>query len=119
MVWGTGTPRREFLAVDDLADASVFVMKHYSDIGFLNVGTGEDVTIAQFANIVAEVVGYTGKIEFDQSRPDGVVRKLLDVSKLKALGWSASTPLRAGLEAAYADFLARRPDLEVELERVP
>ena len=119
VVWGTGTPRREFLAVDDLADASVFVMKHYSDIGFLNVGTGEDVTIAQFANIVAEVVGYTGKIEFDQSRPDGVVRKLLDVSKLKALGWSASTPLRAGLEAAYADFLARRPDLEVALERVP
>src|SRR5437016_14319420 len=119
VVWGTGTPRREFLAVDDLADASVFVMKHYSDIGFLNVGTGEDVTIAQFANIVAEVVGYTGKIEFDASRPDGAPHKLLDVSRIKALGWSASTPLRAGLEAAYADFLARRPDLEVALERVP
>jgi GDP-L-fucose synthase len=107
-VWGTGTPRREFLAADDLADACVFVMKHYSDDGFLNVGTGEDVTIADFARLVADVVGYRGEIVFDTSRPDGTPRKLLDVSKLAALGWRARTPLREGLAAAYADFRARK-----------
>jgi GDP-L-fucose synthase len=106
-VWGTGTPRREFLAADDLADACVFVMKHYSDDGFLNVGTGEDVTIADFARLVAEVVDYPGKIVFDTARPDGTPRKLLDVSKLAALGWRAQTPLRDGLKAAYADFCSR------------
>ena len=109
-VWGTGTPRREFLAADDLADACVFVMKHYSDDGFLNIGTGEDVTIADFARLVAEVVGYPGKIDFDTARPDGTPRKLLDVSKLAALGWRARTPLRAGLAAAYADFVRRAAD---------
>ena len=107
VVWGTGTPRREFLAADDLADACVFVMKHYSGDGFLNIGTGEDVTIADFARLIAEVVGYRGKIVFDTSRPDGTPRKLLDVSKLGARGWRAKTPLREGLEAAYADFLRR------------
>jgi GDP-L-fucose synthase len=109
-VWGTGTPQREFLAVDDLADACVFVMKHYSGDGFLNVGTGEDVTIADFARLVAEIVAYPGKIVFDTSRPDGTPRKLLDVSKLAALGWRAQTPLRDGLKAAYADFVRRRAD---------
>jgi len=104
-VWGTGKPRREFLNVDDLADGCIYVMKHYSDYGFLNVGTGEDVTIAEFAGIVREVVGYRGRIEFDTSRPDGPPRKLLDVSKLKALGWAPKTALRDGLAAAYADFL--------------
>jgi GDP-L-fucose synthase len=107
LVWGTGTPRREFLAADDLADACVFVMKHYSGDGFLNIGAGEDIAIADFARLVAEVVGYDGKIAFDPSRSDGAPRKLLDVSKLAALGWRASTPLRAGLEAAYADFVRR------------
>lgn len=105
-VWGSGKPRREFLAADDLADACVFVMKHYSAAGFLNIGTGEDVTIAEFARVVADVVGYTGKLVFDNNRPDGAPRKLLDVSKLAALGWRAKTPLREGLAAAYADFLA-------------
>lgn len=105
-VWGTGAPRREFLAVDDLADACVFVMKHYSDHGFLNVGTGEDITIGDFARLTAEVVGYRGELVFDASRPDGTPRKLLDVSKLAALGWRARTPLREGLKAAYSDFLA-------------
>jgi GDP-L-fucose synthase len=111
-VWGTGTPRREFLAVDDLADACVFVMKHYSGDEFVNVGTGEDITIAEFARLVAEVVGYEGEFAFDTSRPDGTPQKLLDVSKLASLGWCAKTPLRAGLKAAYADFLAgqRRRD---------
>jgi len=106
-VWGTGAPRREFLAADDLADACVFVMKHYSGDNFLNVGTGEDVTIADFARLVAEVVGYRGALVFDTSRPDGMPRKLLDVSKLAALGWRAKTPLRDGLKAAYADFCSR------------
>jgi GDP-L-fucose synthase len=106
-VWGTGTPRREFLAADDLADACVFVMRHYSGDGFLNIGTGEDLTIAEFASLIAEVVGYQGEIVFDTSRPDGTPRKLLDVSKLAALGWRARTPLREGLAAAYADFRAR------------
>jgi GDP-L-fucose synthase len=106
-VWGTGTPRREFLAADDLADACVFVMKHYSGDGFLNIGTGEDIAIADFARLVAEVVGYDGRIAFDPSRPDGAPRKLLDVSKLAALGWRAKTPLRDGLKAAYVDFCSR------------
>jgi GDP-L-fucose synthase len=106
-VWGTGTPRREFLAADDLADACVFVMKHYSGDDFLNVGTGEDITIADFARVVAEVVGYEGALVFDASRPDGTPRKLLDVAKLSGLGWRAQTPLRDGLAAAYADFCSR------------
>ena len=106
-VWGTGRPRREFLAVDDLADACIFVMKHYSADGFLNVGTGQDITIAEFAQLVADVVGYRGRLVFDTSRPDGVPQKLLNVSKLTQLGWRAKTPLREGIAATYADFLAR------------
>lgn len=105
-VWGTGKPRREFLAADDLANACVFVMKHYSDIGFLNVGTGEDITIGEFAQIVSDVVGYRGTIIYDTSRPDGSPQKLLNVAKLKALGWSPKISLRDGLAQAYADFLA-------------
>jgi GDP-L-fucose synthase len=105
-VWGTGTPRREFLSVDDLADACVFVMKHYSDKGFLNIGTGEDISIGEFAKLVSETIGYPGEIRFDTSRPDGTPRKLLDVSKINALGWKAKIPLREGLKAAYADFLS-------------
>ena len=105
-VWGTGRPRREFLAVDDLADACVFVVKHYSDAGFLNVGTGEDVAIADFARLVADTVGYRGDLVFDATRPDGAPRKLLDVSKLASLGWRARIPLRDGIAAAYADYLA-------------
>ena len=106
-VWGTGRPRREFLAVDDLADACVFVMKHYSADGFLNVGTGQDITIAEFAQLVADVVGYRGRLMFDTSRPDGVPQKLLNVSKLMRLGWRAKTPLREGIAATYADFVAQ------------
>jgi GDP-L-fucose synthase len=105
-VWGTGKPMREFLAVDDLADACIFVMGHYSDAGFLNIGTGEDVTIAEFAGTVADVVGYRGEMVFDTGRPDGPPRKLLDVSRLTALGWRATIPLREGLALAYADYLA-------------
>jgi GDP-L-fucose synthase len=104
-VWGTGRPRREFLAVDDLADACVFALKNYSDDRFLNVGTGRDMTIAEFATMVADVVGYRGDIVFDASRPDGAPQKLLDVSRLTKLGWTARTELRAGIAAAYRDFL--------------
>ena len=107
VVWGTGTPRREFLSSDDLADACVFIMKHYSGDDFLNVGSGKEVAIADFASIVADVVGYRGEIVFDTSRPDGTPRKLLDVSKLSALGWHPKISLRDGLKMAYADFLAR------------
>jgi GDP-L-fucose synthase len=104
-VWGTGTPKREFLFVGDFADAAVFVMQHWSAPGFINIGLGEDIAIADFAQRVAETVGFKGKIEFDSSRPDGTPRKLLDVSRLAALGWKAKTPLRDGLKIAYADFL--------------
>jgi GDP-L-fucose synthase len=105
-VWGTGKPRREFLCSDDLADACVFLMKHYSELGFVNVGTGQDVTIAEFASEVANVVGYQGKIAYDTSRPDGPPRKLLDISKIKGLGWAPKIRLHDGLAVAYADFLA-------------
>lgn len=103
-VWGTGTPRREFLYVDDFADGCVFVLKHYSDAQFVNIGCGEDVTIADFAALVAEVVGYQGQIRFDPSKPDGTPRKLVDVSRLKSMGWVPTMPLRDGLKAAYRDF---------------
>ena len=106
-VWGTGTPLREFLFVDDLADACAFILEHYSDEQHVNVGSGEELTIAQFAKLVAEIVGYQGQLVFDTSRPDGVPRNLLDSGKLAAMGWRARTPLRAGLARAYAAFLAR------------
>jgi len=105
-IWGTGRPRREFLAVDDLADACVFVLKYYSGSKFLNVGTGQDITIAEFAQLVADAVGYRGRFVFDTSRPDGAPQKLLNVAELTRLGWRAKTPLRKGIAAAYADFLA-------------
>jgi GDP-L-fucose synthase len=116
-VWGTGSPKREFLAVDDMADACVFVMKSYSDLEFLNIGTGEDTTIAAFARLVADVVGYRGKIEFDTSRPDGTPRKLLDVSRINVLGWRATIPLRDGLARMYADFLKRYDAIRADTEK--
>jgi GDP-L-fucose synthase len=105
-VWGTGKPLREFLFVDDLADACVFVLEHYSEEQHINVGSGEEATIAEFAKLVGDVVGYRGELTFDPSRPDGVARKLLDSSKLAGMGWRARISLRAGLEQAYAAFLA-------------
>jgi len=107
MVWGTGRPKREFLAADDLGDACIFVMKHYSGEEFINIGTGKELSIEEFARLVAEIVGYRGKLVFDTSRPDGPPRKLLDVSKLTAFGWAAKTPLRDGLRATYKDFLVQ------------
>jgi len=105
-VWGTGSPRREFLFVDDLADACVFILERYSDELHLNVGTGKDLTIAELANLIAEIVGYRGRLIFDRSRPDGAPRKLLDVSRLTALGWRSRTSLRDGLKLSYAAFLS-------------
>jgi GDP-L-fucose synthase len=105
VVWGTGKPRREFMAVDDLADACVFLMQNYSSDHALNIGTGADISIAEFARLVADVVGFRGDIVFDTARPDGPPQKLLDVSRLAALGWKAKTPIQEGLAAAYADFL--------------
>ncbi|MGL4396515.1 MAG: GDP-L-fucose synthase [Hyphomicrobium sp.] len=104
VVWGTGTPRREFLYVDDMADACVFLMKTYGGDAALNIGTGVDISIADFASVVAKVVGYEGRISFDTSRPDGTPRKLVDVARLSALGWTATTSLDAGLQKAYTDY---------------
>jgi GDP-L-fucose synthase len=106
VVWGTGTPRREFLHVDDLADACVHLMKVYSDGGLVNVGTGADITIAEFARVVAATIGYDGEISYDTSRPDGTPRKLLDVSRLAALGWRAKTSLEEGIRLAYQAYLS-------------
>jgi GDP-L-fucose synthase len=105
VVWGTGTPRREFLYVDDLADACIHLMKTYSSDQLVNIGTGDDITIAEFARVVAATVGYTGTISFDPSRPDGTPRKLLDVSRLAKLGWRARTSLEDGIKLAYAAYL--------------
>jgi GDP-L-fucose synthase len=110
-VWGTGTPRREFLYVDDLADALVFLLKHYSGPVQLNLGTGEDLPIAELARAVCEVVGFRGDLVFDRSKPDGTPRKLLDVGRVKALGWTASTSLADGLRQTYAWFLDHAADL--------
>ncbi len=104
-IWGTGKPKREFLYVDDLADALVFLMKHYSDETQINIGTGEEVTIRELAETVSRVVGFTGGLEFDASKPDGAPRKLLDVSLMKSLGWSARTKLEDGLKATYDWYL--------------
>jgi GDP-L-fucose synthase len=106
--WGTGQPRREFLHVDDLADACHFLLDHYDDERPINVGTGEDLTIAELANLVADVVGYRGDICWDTSKPDGTPRKLLDVKRLTELGWTPRIPLTAGLRATYGWFVAHQ-----------
>jgi GDP-L-fucose synthase len=101
-VWGTGTPRREFLHVDDLARACIHLLEHYDEPEPINVGVGEDLSIRELAEMVADVVGYEGTLEFDTSKPDGTPRKLLDVGKIHALGWKAQIDLRNGLESTYA-----------------
>jgi GDP-L-fucose synthase len=105
VVWGTGTPRREFLYVDDLADACVHLMKTYSSDELVNIGTGVDISIAEFARVVADAVGYTGTISYDRSKPDGTPQKLLDVSRLAKLGWRSSTSLQDGIRLAYQAYL--------------
>ena len=113
VIWGSGEPLREFLYVDDLADACVYLMNTYSGNETVNLGTGKEVTIAQLAELVKEAVGYKGKITYDPSKPDGTPRKLLDVSKLKALGWTYQTELEEGIRLAYEDF----KNSEVRAER--
>jgi GDP-L-fucose synthase len=108
MVWGSGTPRREFLYVDDLADACVFMMESDVVDGVFNVGTGVDVSIGELARMVMDAVGFDGRIVFDASRPDGTPRKLLNVDRMGALGWRARVPLQEGIARAYADFLGRQ-----------
>ncbi len=110
VVWGTGAPRREFLHVDDLADAALFLMEHYDGEEIINVGVGEDLTIRELAELIKEVVGYRGEIVFDTSKPDGTPRKLLDVSRLHQLGWRAKIPLREGLAQTYAWYLEHQAE---------
>lgn len=102
-VWGSGMPRREFLHVDDMADACVFLMKKYNEPGHINIGTGEDISIKELAEMIREITGYKGNIVFDTSKPDGTPRKLLDVTKLAGLGWKAATTLRDGIEKVYKE----------------
>lgn len=107
-IWGSGNPRREFLFVDDLAEAALLVMQNYDNSGFLNIGSGEDQTIRELAETVAAVLGYSGTLTFDTSRPDGTPRKLMEVSKIKALGWQPRVGLKEGIKLAYQDFLSRQ-----------
>jgi GDP-L-fucose synthase len=105
-IWGTGTPLREFLHVDDMADACVFVMNNWNEAGFLNIGTGSDISIGDLAKLVSNVVGFTGELRFDTSKPDGTPRKLTDVTRLHTLGWKHSIDLETGLRSVYADVKA-------------
>jgi GDP-L-fucose synthase len=107
-VWGTGSALREFMHVDDLADALVFLCRQYSDAEIVNVGTGEEISIADLATLIADVVGFTGELEFDHSKPDGTPRKLVDVSRLHDLGWRHSIGLRAGVEQTYRWYLEQK-----------
>ena len=112
VIWGSGTPRREFLFADDLAEACLFLMEHYNEKNIINIGCGEDVTIKELAETVKEVVGFTGNLVYDTARPDGTPRKLLDVTKIHALGWHHKTPLTEGMKVAYQDFLKKQEILQ-------
>jgi len=103
-IWGSGKPRREFMHVDDLADACFFLMENYNQKGFINIGVGEDLEIKELALLIKDIVGYKGQLQHDTSKPDGTPRKLMDVSKLSALGWKAKIGLREGIEAVYEEF---------------
>ena len=108
VLWGTGKPRREFLYVDDMADACIFLMNTYDGSEFVNIGTGKDITILEVAELIKEIVGFGGALEFDPSKPDGTPQKLLDVSKINGLGWKAKTPLREGLEKSIQWYIQNR-----------
>jgi GDP-L-fucose synthase len=110
-VWGTGTPLREFLYVDDLADALIFLMQNYTETEFVNVGTGQEVSIKDLALTMKAVVGYEGELVFDTSKPDGTPRKLMDVSRLEAAGWKAQTDLKTGIEKTYAWYLEHQDSI--------
>ncbi len=110
-IWGSGTPRREFLHVDDLADACYFLMQNYDDAGLINIGTGEDISIRNLAELIQDIVGYQGTLQFDASKPDGTPRKLLDVSRLNELGFSAKIDLKTGLKQVYQYFCEHQATL--------
>ena len=107
-VWGSGTPRREFLHVDDLADACFFLMQHYNEPGLINIGTGRDISVEKLAELIKKITGFSGDIIFDISKPDGTPRKLMDVSKLNSLGWKASYLLEIGIEKVYHEHFGKR-----------
>ena len=107
VIWGTGTPMREFLYADDLAEACYYLMQNYNEAGLVNIGTGEDVTIKELAELIKDTVGYQGSISFDTSKPDGTPRKLMDVSKLHGYGWKHTIELPEGIKLAYQDFLSK------------
>lgn len=109
LMWGTGEPKREFLHADDLADACYFLMQTYNEEGFVNIGTGEDLSINELALLIKDIVGYTGNIGHDLSKPDGTPRKLMDVKKLNNLGWKARIGLREGIEKVYSEFIKQTP----------
>jgi GDP-L-fucose synthase len=104
-IWGSGSPRREFLHVDDLADACLFLMKNYDDTDIINIGVGQDISIRELAWLIKGIVGFEGDVCFDPSKPDGTPRKLLDVSRLDALGWRSNISLRSGIKMTYAWFV--------------
>jgi GDP-L-fucose synthase len=110
-LWGTGKALREFIHVDDMADASLFLLEHYDDGEIVNIGVGKDISIADLADIVKDVVGYGGRIEYDSSKPDGTPRKLVDVTRINGLGWSARIDLRSGVEQTYQWFLDNQAHL--------
>jgi len=112
-VWGTGSPKREFLHVDDMADASVYLMSNYDGLDIVNIGVGEDISIKELAELIREVVGYQGELYFDTTKPDGTPRKLLDVSKLKSLGWSAKVSLFDGVSSTYQWFLSNEGSFRI------
>jgi GDP-L-fucose synthase len=112
-LWGSGSPRREFLHADELADACVFLMKNYNEELFVNIGVGDDVTIRSLAELISTIVGYKGQIHWNTEKPDGTPRKLMDVSRLHALGWHHSYTLEAGIKLTYQDFLSKLPEYSV------
>jgi GDP-L-fucose synthase len=118
VIWGSGAPLREFLHVDDLADACLFLLKTWEDADPINIGSGQEVSITELAGLIAEVVGWAGRFEFDATKPDGTPRKLLDTTRLTAMGWTPSIDLKAGLASTYADFRARWDAGEFAVEAV-
>ena len=109
-IWGTGAPRREFLHVDDLADACVFIMKHYDENKMINIGVGKDITISELSELIKQIVEFKGRIRYDHSKPDGTPRKLMDVSRLKFLGWEPKITLREGIEKTYRWYVENMSD---------
>ena len=115
IVWGTGKPRREFLFADDCADACLFLMRDYNEQGIINIGVGEDISIKELATLIKTVVGFEGSIKFDSTQPDGTPRKVLDISRIRSLGWTATVPLYEGLQRAYESFLSHSLNLNQSL----